>query len=598
MRLDALRAIPLFRDLSDDELHDAAALCRVEEYRDGETILEEGVRATGLWVIQRGGARVLKGIQGRRNQPLAELHEGDHFGEMSLVTDDATTATVQADGDTRLYHLPKDAFHELLARRPAAGQKVLWHFVHTLSRRLAHADRSLARALFVSERRAALAHLFALFRLQTVIVLGYLWIWFRTRVLRWKVPAEKMAAIHRRHARRFKETAFRLKGANVKLGQLASMQAHLLPPEVLEEFRDMRDSVTPTEFPLIASMIQHELGASPFELFEDFDKTPIAAASMAQVHRARLEGGHEVVVKVLHPGLERSVDIDLALMRFMCRALRVFVSSRLDLMQIMREAEEPLRRELDLVHEGKATEVMARAMEPLGVLVPRIHWRYTTRRVLTMDYVEGARVDDLRQLAAWGVDREALMATYLKAFLRQAFEGGYFHADPHPGNVLVTPKGQLVLLDFGMVKQLPDHVREGLMKEILGGFFANPKLYVDGLIQKGAMDEGDRDKMEAFARKAFNDPNTRRLVFDHDVREKGEMKGLFGDLAATIKDMPTFRTPQDNVMFIRALGIIIDVAKEVLPEKKPSDLAFPVMGPVFAAYLQKHPEYAAVTASR
>ncbi|MEO7092471.1 MAG: AarF/UbiB family protein, partial [Polyangiales bacterium] len=386
--------------------------------------------------------------------------------------------------------------------------------------------------------------------------------------------------------------AFQLKGANVKIGQLASMQAHLLPKEYVEEFRAMRDSVTATDYPMIASLIQHELGVGPLDLFADFDKVPIAAASMGQVHVARLHSGEKVVVKVQHPGLERSVDIDLALMRLLCRVLRLFVSPKLDLLQIMKEAEEPLRLELDLQHEGHATETLARELEPLGVVVPKVYWRYTSRRVLTMGFIDGVRIDDLATLKEWKVDREKLLGVYLQAFLHQALEGGFFHADPHPGNAFCTPDGRLALLDFGMVKRLPVNVRQGLLKEMLGGFFSNATLYTDGLIEKGAIDEADRATVEAFAIKAFNDPKTRALVFDHEVSSQGEVRGLLTSTAEMFGNLPTFRTPPDNVMFMRALGIVIDVAKEVLPEVPPSQIAMPVVMPIFMKFLAEHPEYA------
>ena len=592
--LQPLRALAVFGELTQGELSSVAALCVSTTYRDGELIVEEGVRAPGLYVVTRGAARVLKGVRGEHEEKLATLRDGEHFGEMSLVTGELTTATVRAEGATTCLQLPSEAFVQLLRERPAIGRKVLWHFVQTLSRRLSDTDRSLARAVDVRERRAAIAHLSAIAWVQFLMVTSYLWVWLRAK-LRVPVSDEKLSRLHRGHARRFKKTAFRLKGANVKIGQLASMQAHLLPKEYVEELRAMRDSVTATDYPMIASLISHEFGVGPLDLFAEFDKVPIAAASMGQVHVARLHSGEKVVVKVQHPGLERSVDIDLALMRLLCRVLRVFVSRKLDLLQIMKEAEEPLRLELDLQHEGHATEILGRELEPLGVIVPKVYWRYTSRRVLTMAFLDGVQIDDLKTLREWKIDREKLLSVYLQAFLHQALEGGFFHADPHPGNTFCTRDGKLALLDFGMVKRLPVNVRQGLLKEMLGGFFSNATLYADGLIEKGAIGEADRGTVEAFATKAFNDPKTRALVFDHEVSSQGEVRGLLTSTAEMFGNLPTFRTPPDNVMFMRALGIVIDVAKEVLPEVPPSQIAMPVVMPIFMKFLAEHPEYAPKT---
>jgi ubiquinone biosynthesis protein len=474
-----------------------------------------------------------------------------------------------------------------LGRNPAAPGAVTLSDVRE-SRGEAELESWMNAAPPVSST-SALGHLFALVWLQTRMIASYLWLFIRTKIFRAPLSAARLSALHRRNARRFKETAGRLKGANVKIGQLASMQAHLLPSEYVEELRALRDAVVPTPFAEIAALVASELGGAPLEIFAEFDETPIAAASMAQVHFARLKTGEKVVVKVQHPGLERSVAIDLALMGFLIRALSV-VFKKFDLLTILRESEDPLRRELDLVLEGKATEEIGKDLEVLGVIVPKVYWEYTRRRVITLGFIEGTNVDCLPKLREWKVDRLALMQTYLGSFLYQGFVTGMFHADPHPGNVFCTPEGKLALLDFGMVKRLPEHVREGLMKETFGGYFNRPKLYVDGLIQKGAVGEGDRVKLEAWAKKTFADPAARGVIFDHDPKHSGAVKSLVSGLKDLV-ELESFRTPQDNVMFMRALGIVIDVCKEVSPETQPSDLAAPVMMPILMKFMEEHPEY-------
>jgi ubiquinone biosynthesis protein len=427
--------------------------------------------------------------------------------------------------------------------------------------------------------------------MQSRIALSYAWVFFRTKVLRWRLTAAAMAIVHRRNARRFKETAARLKGANVKVGQIASMQQHVLPPEYIEELRSLRDAVAPTEYARIASVIKAELGRGPFELFEEFDTVPIAAASMAQVHVAKLRTGEKVVVKVQHPGLERSVAIDLALMRVLFRVIALFVK-RIDFRQVLSEAEDPLRRELDLHLEGKATEELGVELRSLGVIVPKVYWEYTSRRVITLEFIDGVNVDKTDQIRAWNVDRRALMETYVKSFWVQAFGGGLFHADPHPGNVFCTPDGRLALLDFGMVKRLPENVRSGLQKELFGGIFNHPRLYADGLIEKGAMREPDRAKVEAWATKMFSDPKMRGMIFDHRIEDGAEMTDLFGSVLGMVDGLETFETPQDNLMFMRALGIVIDVCKEVVPETPVSELAMPLLLPLLAELVARSPEYA------
>jgi predicted unusual protein kinase regulating ubiquinone biosynthesis (AarF/ABC1/UbiB family) len=444
-----------------------------------------------------------------------------------------------------------------------------------------------------SREPGVVGHVVRLVWMQTRIVLSYLWLYLRSRVLRSPPSDEARGEIHRLNARRFKETACHLKGANVKVGQIASMQAHLLPRETIEELRSLRDAVTPTDSRRVMALVEHELGKPLTTLFTSFDEKPMATASMGQVHGAVLPDGRRVVVKVLHPGLERTVEIDLSLMRMLLGTFSRFVSKKIDLGIVLRESEEPLRRELDLGLEAQATEELGRELAPLGVLVPAVHWSHSSRRVLTLDFIEGVNVDDLATLDAWKIDREKLMATYLGSFVHQAFGGGYFHADPHPGNVFCTPDGRLALLDFGMVQRLPEHTRLGLLKEILGAFFQRPRLWADGMILKGAVSESERALLEAFAAEAFIDPKARAMIFDHRVESQGEMSDVVRKFADFFRTLETLRTPRDNVMFGRALGIIIDVMKEVVPEKSPSELAGPVMMPVLLELTQKHPEYLA-----
>jgi len=587
----AIRNISLFRDLTDAELGRVASLCERRANPAGTVLLEEAVRGPGLFCLVEGRAAVMK-QHGSAASKISQLQPGDHFGEMSLFTDRPTSASIRADDDTVCLFIAKEKFRRLLDDDPALAKKILWVFVQSLSGRLAESDRKFAEILREEARTSAFRHLAGVAWMQTRIIFSYLLVWFRRKIGLGPSP-EALSRIHRRNALRFKETAFRLKGVNIKMGQIASMQAHILPKEFIEEFRAMRDAVTPTAYPLIASQIQGEFGVGPLDLFAEFDPVPIAAASMGQVHAARLPTGEKVVVKVLHPGLERSVEIDLGLQRLLISTLARFVK-KFDLRQLMVEMEDPLRKEMDLQHEARATEEIAKEMAPLGIKIPRVYWRYTSRRMLTLEFIDGCKIDDFARLDEWKIDRKKLMTDYMRSFLRQAFEGGFFHADPHPANVLCTREGQLCLLDFGMVKRLPDRVRDGLFKEILGGFFNNPKLYADSIIERDIVAEPDREKLEAFARRTFADEKMRAMIFDHDFSNDNDAMRMFGAMADLLNELETFKMPQDQLMLMRALSIVTDVVKEVVPAISPSQLALPILMPQLTDFMRKHPEYAMV----
>ncbi len=584
--------IGILSELSSAEIALLVSACAERTFGAGETIIADDALGAGLFIVSAGTASVVKYSGSNGEIELARLHPGEHFGEMSLITERPASASVRAKSDVTCLCMARERFDQLLREHPDIARRVLTAFVKTLSRRLTQIDRDYAGIMRRERRREAVRHVVHLSALYSRMLASYGWMIVRRRILRRPYSAEQRARIHRGHARRYRELASTLKGATVKMAQLASMQQALLPPEYLEEFKLLRDKVTPSAYPVIAGSIQSELGAGPMEVFAEFSRAPLAAASMGQVHRARLHTGEEVVVKVLHPGVERSVAIDLWLAKLMLCLLNVF-SRHIDLMQIYRESEEPLHEELDLLHEARATEEQGRTLAPFGVRAPKVYWQYSSRRVLTLEYIEGVPLNDVQQMNAWGVDRVELARTYLRAFFQQSLTLGFFHADPHASNGLCTPEGALVMLDFGMVKRLPDNIRRGLTMEWMGAFFRNPRLYADGVIEKGSIDETDRTILEETAARVFNDDRMRNMIFGREVSDSdalGDFMGEFNSLLGTLK---TFKTPQNELMFVRGLGICFDTAREMVPEMKLVDLAEPIYGEVFQDVLARNPKYAA-----
>ncbi len=588
---ESLRRVGIFSELTESEVKTLGEACEEVAFRTGDRVIADGARGEGLFIVLSGAASVLKFAGSQGEIELARLHPGEHFGEMSLVSERPASASVRADSALVCLFASRQRFDQLLRDNPDIARKVLTSFVTTLSRRLTEIDLHYARVIRKARWQEALRHVVLLSALQWRMLISYAWVWFRRSVLHWPMSAESVSAIHRRYARRFKQLASQLKGATVKIAQVASLQQALIPPEYLDEFKSLRDQVAPSEYPLVAGRIQAELGAGPLEVFSEFSRAPLAAASMGQVHRARLTSGEDVVVKVLHPGVEQSVLIDLWITRSTLWVLNWFVP-KIDLMQIYRESKEPLLEELDLLHEARATEELGKALQPLGVQVPKIHWQYSTRRVLTLEFVAGVTLNNVQQMKAWNVDRVALARTYLRAFLHQALTGGFFHADPHPGNAFCTPEGKLVLLDFGMVKRLPERVRKGLAKEWMGAFFKNPRMYVDGVIEKGGVGEEDRVYLEEQAARVFSDDRLRDFIFDHNTEGGATPGDVVGEFTTILGGLKSFKTPQDELMFLRGLGICADVVREMVPEMKVTEVGEPVYADLFRKVISENPVYA------
>ena len=231
-------------------------------------------------------------------------------------------------------------------------------------------------------------------------------------------------------------------GVLIKLGQFLSARVDILPPEVTNELAGLQDEVPPAPFEAVAAEVEESLGQPLDELFTHFERKPLGAASLAQVHAARLPTGEEVVVKVLRPGIDVLVATDLAAFSRAVRWLKLSssVRQRVDVSWIEREFAAVTRRELDLVTEGRSAERFAEdfAQDP-GVVVPRVYWSHTGPRALTLDNVAAVKISDLAALDREGVDRREVARRVYGLYMRQFFITHFVHADPHPGNLFVRP---------------------------------------------------------------------------------------------------------------------------------------------------------------
>ncbi|MEE4637682.1 MAG: AarF/UbiB family protein [Wenzhouxiangella sp.] len=280
-------------------------------------------------------------------------------------------------------------------------------------------------------------------------------------------------------ARKFCE---RMGSSFIKLGQLASVRPDIFAPETVFELERLQDRVAPVSPAIIRAAISRELGAEPDTVFADFEDQALAAASVAQVHRARLRkayrpvsgdvlpAGTPVAVKVLRPGIEAEIAADLAIGRRWARRLsRVGRLAQWRPVELLEEFAEMLQRELDLRHEGRIADRFARDFQhDPKVRVPRVIWRHTTRRVLVSEHVEGWRLNELGPAERAGIDARALAVHGADVFMHQVLVLGYFHADLHPANLFVTPQGQLCFLDFGIVGTTTPQQREAIAQVLTG----------------------------------------------------------------------------------------------------------------------------------
>lgn len=253
----------------------------------------------------------------------------------------------------------------------------------------------------------------------------------------------------------------------IKLGQILATRPDLVPFEYVSELEKLHDRVPPVPADDIIAIIERELERRLGAVFSEFDREPLAAASIGQVHAARLCDGTAVVVKVRKPGVTESVAVDLSILSDLARrAARVeLFGGTYDVEGIVDDFAWTLRAELDYVREGRNAErLRAILADDPRVVIPNIHWDVTTEAVLVMDHIEGVRIGDVERLDEIGVQRARIARISAEILMKQVFEVGFFHADPHPGNFLVLGDGRIALLDFGMVGQLSEELRHSFLQ--------------------------------------------------------------------------------------------------------------------------------------
>ena len=346
-----------------------------------------------------------------------------------------------------------------------------------------------------------------------------------------------------------KENLIGLGPTFIKIGQALGTRADLLPLAYIKELALLQDQVPPFPNTEAFARVEAELGRTISEAYAEFDAEPIASASLGQVYRALLHTGEEVAVKVQRPHLREKVGFDIAVLRRIVRRLSRYprFTENADWEGMLREFRETIAEEMDYAREGRnADRFRQNFREWRPVRVPRIHWTHTTTRVITMDFIRGTKVTDLEGLKARRISPVKVNRLLVRAYLKQLLEDGFFHADPHPGNLLVMDTGHLAFFDFGMVGRITPQ----LQSKMIDSFFHVVGRDIEGLAQ---------DLINLNFLKPGVDPESVRPVveglFRHYINLKlGDVnfKELTYDLAEVMYEYP-FRLPSNFTYVIRAL---------------------------------------------
>jgi len=360
--------------------------------------------------------------------------------------------------------------------------------------------------------------------------------------------------ISRSTAEKLVETLGDLKGAVMKLGQAASMDPDLFPPEVRAVLARLQNEAPPMPFERVAAVLDDELGGTPDELFAEFSREPMAAASLGQVHRARMRDGRDVVVKIQYPGIDQALRSDIDNLGLMVKTMAL-AHRALDGRQYFRELAEELAHELDYSREGRLAREFARASARLpDIVVPEVVDERTSTRVLTMQHIPGQTLKTFLASQADNAERLRVSGLLIRAIHGAFLVDGTVHADPHPGNFLVMPDGRLGVLDFGSVKRFSREFFEG-HRDVFQVVLEQKPIDALALVRRVGFtvelpDEEARGLLDELLHIAGRALRTDDYDYAHDTMAPDSRK-LFASHAPQFLKI---RPPAEGVMFIRAFG--------------------------------------------
>jgi len=348
----------------------------------------------------------------------------------------------------------------------------------------------------------------------------------------------------------------------IKIGQALSTRADLIPIEYIQEFSQLQDRVPPFSSDLAIAVIEQELGKSISLLFAEFNPTPLAAASLGQVHKARLHTGEDVVVKVQRPGLAKLFNLDFEILHRLVRWLNRFVKDlkKFNLEAIYREFFELLYLEIDYIHEGKNADRFRDNFQGYQrVAVPQVYWQYTTSKILTLEYLPGIKIDDRLALEASRIDTKEVIQLGITCYLKQLLEDGFFQSDPHPGNMAVSQQGDIIFYDFGTMAEVKTIAKDQMVKTFFAVLKKDTDEVVETLIYMGLIepvaDMTPIKRMIAFMIEEFSDKPV-------DVRA---FEQITDEVYAIFEQQP-FRLPPQMTFVVKSLTTLDGIARALDPQ--------------------------------
>jgi ubiquinone biosynthesis protein len=416
----------------------------------------------------------------------------------------------------------------------------------------------------------------------TVVLFSYFRLWFLKKIRGQSWYDARILALHVRNAERVRDAILQLKGLFVKLGQMLSILSNFLPEAFQKPLEALQDQMPPRPFPSVQARILRELGKPIETVFAHFEEKPIAAASIGQVHRARLHDGTEVVVKIQHIDIESVAQIDLEIIRRLTRLIAWFMDIK-GMDYVYTQVRKMIEEELDFTREANSMErVRLNLAEAVGITVPIVHRAFSTSKVITSTWHQGVKISNLQQLDDWKIDRRQLATVLLKAYCRMLFKDGFYHADPHPGNILVQQDGTMVLLDFGAVAAINPNLLAGIPQLIEAAVRNDTTAMVTALNSMGFIAQSrDSEQMAEKMLQAVRNFLQNEVQFEGLNFKDIEIDPFNNSLYSLIQEIGfngiagTVQVPKDYVLLSRMITLLLGLCNTLDPNLNPLDVVRP-----------------------
>lgn len=420
------------------------------------------------------------------------------------------------------------------------------------------------------------------YHVAALVMLSYVFLMLGKRIFGQRYYDLRIEKLHLRNAERVKRAILKLNGLFIKIGQMLSILNNFLPETFQKPLEELQDKIPARPYAEVRERIIQELGKAPEELFTRFDQEPLASASIGQAHRAQLKDGTEVVVKVQHMGIESTARIDLEIIRRLIQVSAWFYSVK-GMDYVYTQVKLMIEEELDFVKEAAAmVKIRVNLQAEPSLSIPEIHPQYSATRVMTTTWYDGVKISNLEQIDAWGLDRRALASTLLRAYSKMVLKDGFYHADPHPGNILVQSNGTVVLLDFGATGQLSPALREGIPKMIESAVKNDTQGIIEAVRLMGFLAEGR--EAEQIAEKMIG---AMRNFLQNEVKLDGlnfkdiQVNPFNNSMVSLIQEIGisgiagTVLVPKDWVLLNRALTLLLGLCNSLDPTLNPLEVVRP-----------------------